>query len=102
MSKYLPSEQFDLNKEKDEPADEILTTELSDEELDIIYKKYKIITGEIKETQEELADRIEKLAMNFKRGKAFHNGRRITKKAELRNVILNMNKGTEKKEKFRG
>lgn len=39
----VPTSTYDLQNERPTPEEEILTTELSDAELDLLYKRYKFI-----------------------------------------------------------
>jgi hypothetical protein len=66
MLNKVYSEKYDMTKEEKTLEEEIITTELSDEELDLMYKRYKVLTTEIEE---------EALIQQFKGGKAFYNGK---------------------------
>lgn len=46
MANKVPTSRYDLQNERPSPEEEILTTELSDAELDLMYKRYKFIQSE--------------------------------------------------------
>ena len=43
LDRKMASDKYNLAQEKETIEEEMLTTELSDEELDLVYKRYKIM-----------------------------------------------------------
>lgn len=65
------SEKYDLSKTEDKDIeDELLTTELSDMELDIIYKRYKLMQAENTDFLRDIEEEARDLMQNFSAGKA--------------------------------
>jgi hypothetical protein len=75
MLNKVYSEKYDMTKEEKTLEEEIITTELSDEELDLMYKRYKVLTTEIEEEVGSIDDQVKALIQQFKGGKAFYNGK---------------------------
>jgi hypothetical protein len=46
MNNKILTDKYDVTKEKPTVEEEIVTTELSDSDLDALYKRYKIMTTE--------------------------------------------------------
>lgn len=49
MNNKILSEKYNLMKEEKTLEEEVLTTELSDHELDLMYKRYKLMLTDEKE-----------------------------------------------------
>jgi hypothetical protein len=48
------SDKYNLQEQKDDAVEEVLTTDLSDDEMNVIYRKYKIARDMNVESQEEI------------------------------------------------
>jgi hypothetical protein len=48
------SDKYNLAEEKDDEVDEVMTTDLSDDEMNLVYRKYKIARDMNVESQEEI------------------------------------------------
>ena len=90
LENKLPSKEYNLHEKKDSVEDEILTTELSEEELDIIYKKYKMAqylnSDKIRDIEEEAAE----LVQDFNAGSAKsgeNNEKRVKSQEDLSNNL---------------
>ena len=84
-----------MNEEKPILEDEILTTELSDEGLDLIYKRYKLMQWENTDTLRDLDEEAVDLVTQFNAGTATNTAgdRRMRSPAELENTLgLMLNK----------
>ena len=46
LENKVPTSKYDVQNERPTPEEEMLTTELSDEELDLLYKRYKFAQKE--------------------------------------------------------
>jgi hypothetical protein len=54
LDNKLPTEKYNLSEDPKELEDELFTTDLSEPELDLLYKKYKLLTNEVKTSIEDL------------------------------------------------
>ena len=75
--------------EKQELEEEILTTELSDEELDLIYKKYKLLQWRNSDKLKDINQEAYDLAQSFGAGTARtgEDDHKIRSPIELQNEI---------------
>lgn len=95
QSKIKESSKYNLNEEKPNLEDEILTTELSDEGLDLIYKRYKLMQWENADALRDLDEEAVELVTQFNAGTATNaaGDRRMRSPAELENTLgLMLNK----------
>jgi len=46
LANKIPTSLYDLNNERPTAEEELMTTEMSDEEADLLYKRYKILQSE--------------------------------------------------------
>lgn len=57
LQNRMPSEQYNVTNEQPTIEEELFTTELSEEELDLVYKRYKVMQGQnldrLREVDEE-------------------------------------------------
>ena len=66
----VPTSKYDLQNERPTAEEEMLTTELSDVELDLIYKRYKFMQSENKDSMEEIDEEARALVAKFQQGEA--------------------------------
>ena len=57
--------RHDLKDEEYQTEDDIMSTELSDEEANELYGRYKLATYEVKESREALEEKEEKMIMQM-------------------------------------
>lgn len=69
------SEMYDLGKEEKGDLDEIISTEMSDEETDYIYQRYKVMLYENKVSMEDIDEKAEGLHMSMRLNKGMIDGR---------------------------
>jgi hypothetical protein len=60
-NKHEGSDLYQLQNEKPTPEEEILSTELSDESLDLLYKRYKIMQTYNNTTMEDMENEAKEL-----------------------------------------
>jgi hypothetical protein len=92
---------YDLQNERPTIEEEILTTELSDEELDLMYKRYKFMQSENVGAMKEIDDEARELVSKFQAGEArspFDKERSIRNPNDLGNELgLMLNKRAQRK-----
>ncbi len=69
-NKHEGSDLYQLQNEKPTPEEEILSTELSDESLDLLYKRYKIMQTYNNTTMEDMENEAKELLQSFSAGNA--------------------------------
>ena len=70
LTNKVPTSRYDLQNERPTPEEEILTTELSDAELDLLYKRYKFIQTENNQNIQEIEEEAKALMAKFQTGEA--------------------------------
>jgi len=70
LASKLPTNKYNLQEEKPTLEEEILTSEMSDEELDLVYKKYKLMQAENKGMLREIETEAQEFIQNFSAGNA--------------------------------
>ena len=73
------SDRYTLDPDPQDIEEEMMSTELSDPEYDLIYKRYKMAHYEHKVSVEEIEEEARDLKINFFLGKAYFNGKHIRK-----------------------
>jgi hypothetical protein len=58
-----PRSEHDLKDDEYQTEDDIMSTELSDDEANELYKRYKLAIHEVKESREALEEKEEKMIM---------------------------------------
>ncbi len=83
------SSVYDLHNEKPSLEEEMLTTELSDEGLDLIYKRYKSMQWESKDAVREIEQEATDLVQQYHTGTALNaaGDRKMRSPQELENAI---------------
>jgi hypothetical protein len=66
----MGTEKYNLQEEKPTLEEEILTSEMSDEELDLVYKKYKFMQAENQGKLREIETEAQEFIQNFNAGSA--------------------------------
>lgn len=68
LDNKVPTNKYNLQDEKPSIEEELMTTELSDEELDLVYKRYKLMQAEnndfMRDAEEEANELIQKYNAN--------------------------------------
>ena len=70
LDNKVPTSRYDLQNERPSPEEEILTTELSDAELDLMYKRYKFIQSENSVDIEDMELEAKQLIQKYSTGEA--------------------------------
>ena len=65
-----PTEKYDVQNEKPTPEEEILTSEMSDEALDLVYKRYKFMQAENAGKLREIDVEAKEFVQNYNAGQA--------------------------------
>lgn len=65
-----PTDRYNLQEEKPTIEEEILTSEMSDEALDLVYKRYKFMQAENTGMLREIDDEAKDFVQNFNAGSA--------------------------------
>jgi hypothetical protein len=86
--KVLLSDKYELGNQND-ADDENMTTELSDESLDYVYKRYKLLQKDQEDTREEIKEEAKVLISNFRhaRSLAIFRGKKLNTLLDLRNAV---------------
>jgi len=98
FTKY--SEEYDLTQKKETPEEEIFTTDLSDAESDLIYKRYKAWKDDIKEDAEEIQEKMESLTQTFRLKKGMLDGKRVRNFDQYKNEMYKLANRKEKKQEL--
>ena len=64
----MPSENYHVTNEQPGIEEELFTTELSDEELDLVYKRYKVIQGQNSDKMRDIDEEVTELIQSFNAG----------------------------------
>lgn len=66
----IPSDKYSLKTDENSINDEVFTTELSDEGLDLVYKRYKILQAENSDIMRDIDEEAKEFIQNYNSGKA--------------------------------
>lgn len=70
LKSKIPTDKYSLKTDENSVNDEVFTTELSDEGLDLVYKRYKILQAENSDVMREVDEEAREFIQNFNAGKA--------------------------------
>jgi hypothetical protein len=70
LDNRVPTEKYDLNNERPDLDEQIFTTELSDEGIDLMYKRYKMMQVENTDLIRDLEADAKELLQKYSTGSA--------------------------------
>ena len=99
LDRKMASDKYNLAQEKESIEEEMLTTELSDEELDLVYKRYKIMQHKNSDKLKDIEGEAYELVQQFNAGIArTKQDRPLRTPQELQNEVgLILNKKVQRK-----
>lgn len=101
LDNKVPTQKFNPTIEQPEVEEELWTTELSDQALDLIYKRYKLMTTDVKRTIEDIDEEALWMQDRFKLGLTINDKGFRTKSVEvLKNEINNLYEKKAKRMEF--
>lgn len=70
MANKIPTSLYDLNNERPTAEEELMTTEMSDEEADLLYKRYKLLQSENTNSLRDIEEEAQQLIQDYTTGAA--------------------------------
>lgn len=101
LNRRKPTDRYNLHVEKDTFEEELMTTELSDEGLDLLYKRYKVMQNQNSDALKDIETEAYELVQQFNAGTAKHadeSGRSMRSPYDLQNQLgLLLNKKVQRR-----